>query len=65
MAPSVKSEVDIKVNGPNEIIMEARGFSTTTKTVPLNEEFEDRTADGRSVTVRYFLLLLLLFSKTE
>lgn len=54
MAPSIKSEVDIKVNGPNEIIMEARGFSTTTKTVPLNEEFEDKTADGRSVTVRFF-----------
>lgn len=49
MAPSIKSEVDIKMNGPNEIIMEARGFSTTTKIVPLNVEFEDKTADGRTV----------------
>ena len=58
MAMSAKPEMTITVDAEDQITIESRGLRSGTTTITFNEEFEEKTADGRDVVVSSFFLLL-------
>lgn len=57
MAGSAKPEMTVTVDEPGKITVESRGLKSGTKTIVFDEEFEEKTGDGRNVLVCYFLIL--------
>ncbi len=53
MAPSIRNEMDITVNGPAELTLKSKVIIVTTSIITFNKEFEEKTADGRHSKVRF------------
>jgi len=51
MAESAKPEMTVTVEEPGKITVESRGLKSGTKTIVFDEEFEEKTGDGRNVLV--------------
>lgn len=60
MAMNAKPEMTITVDDVDQITIESRGLRSGTTTITFNEEFEERTADGRDVVVSLFTLSELI-----